>query len=68
MVFKPVSELDKRIHELKMTALNLRPKPWISTKHGVYGYGNGMQFWIAKTLPEIIKIAVRDRTEPKMTY
>lgn len=54
---------EERIHELKMVALNLRPKPRIHTKHGAFGYGNGMQFWIAKTLPEIIRIAVKDRTE-----
>lgn len=53
---------EERIHELKMVALNLRPKPRISTRFGAFGYGNGNQFWIAKTLPEAIKIAVNDRT------
>jgi hypothetical protein len=54
--------IEERIHELKMTALNLRPKPRISTRCGAFGYGNGMHFWIAKTLSEAIKIAVNDRT------
>ena len=52
---------EERIHELKMAALNLRPKPRISTRCGAFGYSNGMHFWVAKTLPEAIKIVVNDR-------